>query len=219
MPISTCRQAPSSPFRAALAERLGRAAGEQSRERRLPARRRRARSRGAVGGTSAGPRGIRSTTSYFVRLPDGLPARARCSARFGASEGGSPGFRVQTSSRKPSPLSVRLALPDAGEWMELARPTVRVVGAHAHVLVLTAPSRASAGRAFELHVRVEDRWGNPAILDAPVYLEAPLDRRITLPPGGWQRVEVQLERTGVHRLTARTEGALGCRATSTRSRS
>jgi hypothetical protein len=149
----------------------------------------------------------------FVTLPDGLAAGARCSARFGASEGGSPGFRVQTFLEEASPLSVRSALQE-DVWTEIARPTVRIVGAQPHAVVLTVPSRASAGRPFELHVRAEDRWGNPAVLHEPVYLEAPIDRRITLSQAGWQRVDVVLPQTGVHRLTARTEGTLASRATS-----
>ena len=35
-------------------------------------------------------------------------------------------------------------------------------------VVVTAPSRVVAGDAFDLHVRVEDGWGNPASLDAAV---------------------------------------------------
>ena len=150
----------------------------------------------------------------FIELPAGLARGARCTARFGARDGGSPGFRVQTFLEESSPLSVRLAFPPAADWIELARPDVQVVGAAPHAIVLTAPSRACAGEPFELHLRVEDEWGNPAVLDDPVYLEAPIDRRITLPPSGWQRVEVVLTRAGVHRLTARSEGVPACRATS-----
>jgi len=150
----------------------------------------------------------------FVELPAGLPANTRCAARFGASDGGSPGFRVQTFLEEASPLSVRLALADGDDWTELARPTVQVVGAAPHAIVLTAPSRVRAGRPFALHVRVEDAWGNPAVLDDRVHLGAPIDRRVALPSTGWQRVEVVLEAPGIHRLSARAEGAPGCRATS-----
>ena len=32
------------------------------------------------------------------------------------------------------------------------------------------PGRVRAGRGFELHLRAEDAWGNPAVLDSPVRL-------------------------------------------------
>jgi hypothetical protein len=148
----------------------------------------------------------------FVELTAGLPARTRCTVRFGAQDGGSPGFRVQTFLEEASPLSVRLALPRADEWIELARPTVQVVGSAAHAIVLTAPSRVSARQPFELHVRAEDAWGNPAALAEAVHLDAPAGRVVTLPSTGWQRIEIVLERPGVQRLTAHT--ASGLRATS-----
>ena len=141
----------------------------------------------------------------FAELPAGLSAGERFAIDFGDARGGSPGFTVQTFLEEASPLSVRLMRPGA-EWVELARPTVQVVGTAAHRLVLTAPSRVAAGRPFDLHVRVEDAWGNPAILDRPARLAPPLARDITVPPCGWLRVPVVLDEPRVHRLEARADG-------------
>src|SRR5688572_15342465 len=60
----------------------------------------------------------------FVALPDGLAPGETLRVRFGAADGGSPGFIAQSFIEEGSPLSVRLrAAPDA-PWAELARPAV-----------------------------------------------------------------------------------------------
>lgn len=150
----------------------------------------------------------------FVELPQGLAAGERCALRFGDAKRGSPGFTVQTFIEEASPLSVRLLLPPGDAWIDLVRPTVQIVGAAPHRLVLTVPSRVGVGECFDLHVRVEDAWGNPALLADPVRLAAPLAGEIVLPPSGWTRVPTALHEAGVHRLQARTGGALALSATS-----
>ncbi|HEY1325767.1 MAG TPA: DUF3604 domain-containing protein [Casimicrobiaceae bacterium] len=150
----------------------------------------------------------------FVELPYGLPAGTSCTLRFGDVGGGSPGFTVQTFIEEASPLLVRLLQPGGDAWIEIARPTVQIVGTTPHALVLTAPSRVNAGETFDLHVRVEDRWGNPAPPGATVTLAPPIGRDVEIPACGWLRVPVALHQAGVHRLQARARGHASFAATS-----
>ena len=145
-----------------------------------------------------------------IELCQPLPAGARLQASFGASGEGSAGFRVQTFIEEASPLSIRLLPAPGATWVEIARPVVRIVGAAPSLLVLTAPARVQAGRAFELHLRAQDIWGNPATLDAPlpVCLAGPdgVEARVAIPLEGWCRTRLSIGSAGIHRVTARTEG-------------
>jgi len=144
----------------------------------------------------------------LVALPEGLDRRELLRVRFGAKDEGSPGFTAQTFIEEASPLAVRVRMSDDAPWTELARPAVRITGSKAQRLVLTAPSRIAKGRPFTLHLRAEDEWGNPATLDRPVHVDAPIDRDVTLPAAGWLRIEAQLDVPGIHRLIARTNDSL-----------
>lgn len=157
----------------------------------------------------------------FVELSDGLAAGESLALRYGEGRSGSPGYRVQTFIEEASPFSLRWQARDGAPWVEFARHAVEIVGAQPERLVLNAPSRVAAGKPFELHVRVEDRWGNPAHLDAPVEIEvadggpdAVASQRMTVPFCAWLRLPVVLQGPGIHRLEART---LGTRALRTRS--
>ena len=135
----------------------------------------------------------------FVELLDGLDANEPLRMAFGG-DAASGGFTVQTFIEEASPLAIRARRSTDEEWIEIARPAVRIVGAAPHRVVLTAPSRVSAGGDFSLHVRVEDVWGNPAQLATPVHLEAPFDRDIAVGDEGWTRVGVRIDAVGVHRI-------------------
>jgi len=149
----------------------------------------------------------------FVALPEGLAASEPLRLRFGAADGGSPGFTVQTFIEEASPLAVRMRLASDAEWIELARPAVRIDGSAAHAIVLTAPSRVAKGAPFSLHLRAEDEWGNPARLDRPIAIRA-LGRDVALPPEGWTRVDIALDTPGIHRLDAVVPGVPALAATS-----
>jgi hypothetical protein len=149
----------------------------------------------------------------FVALPEGLAAGERLRVRFGAADGGSPGFTVQTFIEEASPLAVRMRLGPDAEWTELARPTVRIDGNVAHAIVLTAPSRVARGEAFSLQLRAEDEWGNPARLDCAISIPA-IGRDVVLPQEGWTRIDVALDAPGIHRLDAFVAGRPGMAATS-----
>ena len=142
----------------------------------------------------------------FAELPEGLAANESVALHYGGSHHGSPGFRVQTFIEEASPFSLRLQAGEDGPWVEFARHTVEVVGAEPARLVVSAPSRVRAGAPFEAHVRIEDKWGNPARVDAPFEVELVDDEpgaiaraRTTMPSCAWTRLAFSLEAT---RITA-----------------
>jgi ABC-type nitrate/sulfonate/bicarbonate transport system ATPase subunit len=137
---------------------------------------------------------------------------------FGEARGGSPGYRVQTFIEEASPLSIRLlAAPDEA-WVEIARPVVRIAGASPSRLVVTAPGRVQAGLEFEVHVRAEDRWGNPATLAEPLTLELTCpghkDVCVILPASAWVRALACLGSAGMQHVSARVPGSDSLCATS-----
>ena len=78
-------------------------------------------------------------------------------------------LRAQTFVEESCALSVRVR-PGADAWVEIARPAVRVVGGPAYRLDLVVPSDVVANEPFDIALRVEDEWGNPADLaDRPAF--------------------------------------------------
>lgn len=106
----------------------------------------------------------------FVELDDALPAGHGVTVAFGGDPGGA-GFRVQSFLEEGSPFSVRARLRDGEPWTEIAQHRIEVVGSSPARIVATAPSRVSEGAEVTLRVRIEDLWGNPATLPAPVAVE------------------------------------------------
>jgi hypothetical protein len=141
----------------------------------------------------------------FVAFPEGLAAGEPMTVTFGDRAQGSRGFTVQTFIEEASPLSLRLLLCPDSTWNELARPAIEVVGAPPHRLVLTAPSRVAAGVPFDLHLRVEDEWGNPSVLADTVHVGAPIGLELSIPACGWLRFAATLNQPGVQRLSARSD--------------
>ena len=154
----------------------------------------------------------------FVELPDGLAQGEWIELRYGDAHAGSPGFRAQTFLEEASPFSLRWQRAEGGPWVEFARHTVEIVGARPHRLVMSAPTRATAGVAFDVHLRIEDEWGNPAELDAPVPVEIGEPggslERAQMPIRAWMRVPLVLARGGIVRLEARTLAAGNLRTVS-----
>ena len=154
--------------------------------------------------------------AMIAELLEPLAAGESLDVRFGDAEEGSPGFEVQTFLEEASPLSVRLCVAPDAPWMEIVRPVVRIVGTAVARLVVTLPSRVQSGRGFAVHLRAEDAWGNPAVLDEPVRVRrvaadppdaASADESdmaaIVIPRSGWCTVETAIVRAGIHRFEAR----------------
>ena len=126
----------------------------------------------------------------FVELPVGLGAGASVALRFGEGRHGSPGFRAQTFIEEASPFSLRWQPDENAPFVEFARHAIQVIGAEPARLVVTAPSRVAVGAPFEVHMRVEDEWGNPAHVGDGLALdlgEAHARRQMTMPPAAWLR--------------------------------
>ena len=96
----------------------------------------------------------------MVELLDLLKADAALFLSFGT--GMSPGVEVQTFVEEKCPLSVRLFDAVGSGWNEIGRVSTRVIGSAPVKLVATAPSIVEINEPFAVHVRMEDRWGNPA---------------------------------------------------------
>lgn len=156
----------------------------------------------------------------FVELPDGLARGAAVDMRYGSDRHGSPGFRAQTFIEEDSPFSLRWQASADAPFVEFARATVAIVGAEPAKLVVQAASRARAGVAAEVHLRVEDRWGNPAALARPLEVDLADDgdprhvARASIPAAGWARTTFTFGTAGLHRLLARSDGAGAFGATS-----
>ncbi|HVE51662.1 MAG TPA: DUF3604 domain-containing protein [Casimicrobiaceae bacterium] len=146
----------------------------------------------------------------FVEMSDGLTKGQTMEMRYGEARYGSPGFRVQTFIEEGSPFSLRWQRNDGGAWVEFARHVIAVDGAAPHVLVVTAPSRVAARESFNVHLRIEDRWGNPAALDKAVTVEitdaidASQTSGVTLPACAWTTISMSLGGAGMHRLHAKS---------------
>ncbi|GMU70552.1 MAG: DUF3604 domain-containing protein [Burkholderiales bacterium] len=141
----------------------------------------------------------------FVEVPDGLARGASVELRFGDGCAGSPGFRVQSFIEEGSPFSLRWRATEADRWTEFAQHRIEVVGAQPEKLVVTVPSRIAPDAPLAVHVRVEDRWGNPASIPGTLAVElrvAGFRQRLDLPPAAFARAELPSPGPGVHRVEA-----------------
>ena len=137
----------------------------------------------------------------MVELLDPLNADAALSLAFGT--GMSPGVQVQTFVEEKCPLSVRLFDAAGAGWNEIGRVSTRVVGSVPAKLVATAPSIVGVDEPFSVHVRMEDRWGNPASdVDLSFEIEGlGVAGVLSSAQGSWTRLDAVLGEPGIHRLS------------------
>ena len=125
------------------------------------------------------------------------------------SEGG-PGFRSQTFQEARHYFWVDVDSAGDGNIVTLPEPPyLSIVGGTAEKLVVTVPSMVVAGEQFQIQIRAEDAWGNPA--EAYRGLVAIQSGNVTVPTErltfgeadkGIQWIEgCTVMQTGVHRLT------------------
>ncbi len=82
---------------------------------------------------------------------------------YGDRREGGPGFRSQTFQEARHYFWVDVDTADDGNIVTLPEPPyLSIVGGQAEKLVATAPSMVVAGEQFQIQVRAEDAWGNPA---------------------------------------------------------
>ena len=131
------------------------------------------------------------------------------------SEGG-PGFRSQTFQEARHYFWVDVDAAGDGEIVTLPEPPyLSIVGGLAERLVVTVPSMVLAGERFQIQIRAEDAWGNPATAyRGTVAIQS---ENVTMPTEqltfgdadkGVQWIDgCTAVQTGVHRLTVVDEKA------------
>ncbi|HVF65726.1 MAG TPA: DUF3604 domain-containing protein [Casimicrobiaceae bacterium] len=156
----------------------------------------------------------------FVELSDGLAQDRQLMLRYGDARKGSPGFTVQTFIEEASPFSLRWQPGIDEPWTEFGQLRFHIVGAEPERIFVTAPSHAIVDTPVEAHVRIEDRWGNPATFATRPSIEIvdPSDRDVVLARAemaacAWIRVPITLSRTGVVRPEVRIVDARSLCAT------
>ena len=82
---------------------------------------------------------------------------------YGDRTGGSPGSRAQTFREARRCFWLEVDAEGAGGFAAVPDPpALAVIGGPAARRVVTAPSTVTVGEPFELRLKAEDAWGNPA---------------------------------------------------------
>ncbi|MCY3781648.1 MAG: DUF3604 domain-containing protein [Chloroflexi bacterium] len=82
---------------------------------------------------------------------------------YGDRSGGSAGTRAQTFVEKAFRFRTLIDAQGSGQYVTLpSSPATEIVADEAKRLVAIVPSEAETGRQFDLLVKAEDGWGNPA---------------------------------------------------------
>ncbi|MEM9063313.1 MAG: DUF3604 domain-containing protein [Pseudomonadota bacterium] len=128
---------------------------------------------------------------------------------FGDRAGGSPGLRMQTIAESALEFRVSVDACATGHFAPLdERLSIPVVAGPLHRWVAVLPSLRRPGERFQLGLRAEDIWGNPAIPDdGTLTLSADhpvsgLPTSVTLPETGCLTVDGLAAETGTLRVFA-----------------
>ncbi len=139
---------------------------------------------------------------------------------YGDRSGGSAGTRAQTFVEKAFRFRTLIDAQGSGQYVTLPNsPTTEIVAGEAERLIAIVSSEAEIGRPFDLLVKAEDGWGNPATsYSGAIALEeasgsiANLPERYTFQPGdrGVRRFgNCTVSRPGIFTIRARAlDGAL-----------
>jgi hypothetical protein len=83
--------------------------------------------------------------------------------RFGATEGGSPGMRLQTFGEETFEFRVLVDPIATFNYQVLPlQPTIRIVAGPPRRYLAVLPTLRRVGQPFSLKLKGEDRWGNPS---------------------------------------------------------
>lgn len=83
--------------------------------------------------------------------------------RFGVTEGGSPGMRLQTFCEDTFEFRVLVDPIATFNYQPLpVQPTIRIVPGAPERYVAVVPTVCRSGEPFSLKLKAEDRWGNPS---------------------------------------------------------
>ena len=135
---------------------------------------------------------------------------------YGDRREGGPGFRSQTFQEARHYFWVDVDSADDGNIVTLPEPPyLSIVGGQAGKLVVTVPSMVVVGEQFQIQVRAEDAWGNPAAAYQGTVVIQPGDVRVPteqLTFGETDKGVRWIEgctamQAGIHRLAASDEEA------------
>ena len=135
---------------------------------------------------------------------------------YGDRNEGGPGFRSQTFQEARHYFWIDVDSAGDGNIVTLPEPPyVSIVGGRAEKLVVTVPSTVVTGKQFQIQIRAEDAWGNPAaayrgtVAIQSGNVSVPTER-LTFGEAdkGIQWIEgCTVTQAGIHRLTAVDEEA------------
>ena len=133
---------------------------------------------------------------------------------YGDQSEGGQGFRSQTFQEARHYFWVDVDAAGDGNTVTLPEPPyLSIVGGEAEKLVVTVPSMVIAGEEFQIQIRAEDAWGNPATMYRGTvkiqsgHVRVPT-QQLTFNEGdkGVRWIEgCTLTQTGIHRLTITDE--------------
>ena len=87
----------------------------------------------------------------------------RITVTYGDRSGGSAGTRAQTFVERVFCFRILIDAQGSGQYVTLpSSPSAEIVASEAERLVAIVPSETEIGREFDLVVKAEDGWGNPA---------------------------------------------------------
>ena len=135
---------------------------------------------------------------------------------YGDRREGGLGFRAQTFQEARHYFWVDVDTAGDGNIVTLPEPPhLSIVGGEAEKLVVNVPSMVVSGEQFQIQIRAEDAWGNPAaayrglVAIQSVNVRVPTEQlRFGEADKGVQWIdECTVMQTGIHRLTAVDEKA------------
>ena len=102
-------------------------------------------------------------TLYIKVVRGFLREGDRIIVRFGDRRQGSPGIRLQTFCEESFEFRVLVDAIATYNYVELPRqPVIRIVAGPPSLFKVIMSTSRRAGQLFDLHVKGEDKWGNPA---------------------------------------------------------
>ncbi len=129
-------------------------------------------------------------TIYIKVVRGYLEEGDRITLRFGVTDGGSPGMRIQTFCEETFEFRVLVDPIATYNYQTLpVQPSIRIVPGPPARYVAALPTLRRVGEHFSLRLKGEDRWGNPSNLcDAVFRLRASrmvtgLPDRVAFQPG------------------------------------
>lgn len=153
--------------------------------------------------------------TLYIKVVEGflLPGDT-ITVRFGVTDHGGPGMRIQTFCEDSYDFRVLVDPVATFNYQPLPEhPAVRIVPGPVERIVATLPTRRVVGEPFSLHVKGEDRWGNPTdtcdmtlfpVASIPI---AGLPEKFSLHPGKKALLieDLRIDTTGVLYLTLTDE--------------